>query len=136
MKVILISCYRHEYIRFSVLKSALELIPDVELSVIRNKKTGVMRYLEVIKAIIATRHNRPDIYLLTFRGYELLWPLLLCAGKTPIIYDEFINPLVVTREHRMQKTGIVRQLMMLWDLFGRLYYKFCLLYTSPSPRDS
>ena len=44
----------------------------------------------------ARRQQKPDVYLLTFRGYEMLpFYALLIAGSQPVVFDEWINPLEV-----------------------------------------
>jgi glycosyltransferase involved in cell wall biosynthesis len=69
------------------------------------------------------RDERPDVWVLTFRGYELLPLVLLLAGRRPVIFDEFIQPVEVVAEHRFMKGNtLVSRLMSGWKLLAPLYY--------------
>jgi glycosyltransferase involved in cell wall biosynthesis len=64
-----------------------------DVIVVKNKTSGVMRYLQVIGQLLKVRFTKnPDVYLLTFRGYEMLPFVLLIGIGKKIVYDEFINP--------------------------------------------
>jgi len=109
MKVAIVTCYRDpEYVRAQTLRAGVIAQPDTEAIIVKNKFTGWWRYTEVITklAVARLRHN-PDIYLLTFRGYEILPFVLLIAGRRPVIFDEFINLIEWTvYEHRkIRQTG-------------------------------
>lgn len=81
-----------DYVRARAIRAAITEMPDWELLVVKNTQRGVLRYPEVVFKILRTRftHN-PDVYLLTFRGYEMLpWLLLVAIGKR-VVFDEFIN---------------------------------------------
>lgn len=96
MKVCIITCYWvPDYVRASTLRSATKLAlsdGDGEVIIIKNSHTNILRYAEVIWKILKTRvKQRPDIYLLTFRGYEMLLPTRILTLGKPLIYDEFIN---------------------------------------------
>ena len=115
MKVCIINCFRDpDYIRAVTLRTALSNIKNVELIVIKNKSKGVRRYFEVLASTIRTRfREHPDVYILTFRGYELLIPIrLLTVGKF-MIYDEFINPLELTAIERsyFKKDGYIYKII-------------------------
>ena len=105
-KVCVITCYNDpDYVRARAIRSALEKMNGVELLVVKNSKKGVLRYLEVLMLLIKTRiTQRPDHYILTFRGYEMLpFVWLICLGK-PLIFDEFINLIEwVAYEHKKIK---------------------------------
>ena len=118
-RIAIITCYKiPDYGRAVTLRTALLASPDIETVIIKNKRRGVLRYPEVIYKTLRTR---ADVYLLTFRGYEMLPFILLRAGHKPVIFDELVNPLEVVTEHRAQKSGLVAQLMKIWSLFGGLY---------------
>ena len=93
MKIAVITCYRDpDYIRARALRAALASIPGTEVIVIKNSAKGAKRYLEVIRDIIKVRLTRkPDVYILTFRGYEML-PIvrILTMGKV-MVFDELVN---------------------------------------------
>ncbi|MEI7918258.1 MAG: glycosyltransferase [Candidatus Saccharibacteria bacterium] len=114
-KVCLITCYKQpDYIRAKTLRAALSKLEDVELIVVKNKHTGLWRYIEVICKLIAVRLTKhPDIYFLTFRGYEML-PItrLLMLGK-PLIFDEFINLVewVVDEHHKIKEKSLLAKIL-------------------------
>jgi len=124
MKVAIVTCYKQpDYGRAVALRAGLVAIPNVQTIVIKNRHRGLLRYLEVILRTLAVRwRQHPDVYLLTFRGYEMLPAILLIALGKPVILDELINPLEVVSEHRqLYHGGIKSKLMAMWSLFGGLY---------------
>lgn len=101
--VCIITCYKDpDYIRAITLRQGLLAQKNVDLTIIKNKRTGVLRYFEVIAKLIKARLTiNPDIYLLTFRGYEMLLPVLFIGIGKKVVYDEFINPIEwVFYEHK------------------------------------
>jgi glycosyltransferase involved in cell wall biosynthesis len=93
--ICIITCYRQpDYLRAVTLRRAVtdsNVFNDI--TIIKNTSTGAKRYLEVIGALIKVRWTKnPDVYLITFRGYEILPFVLLIGIGKKIIYDEFINP--------------------------------------------
>ncbi len=133
-KVCLITCYKQpDYIRAKTLRKAIGDIKDVELIVVKNKHTGLWRYIEVVVKLIAVRLTKhPDIYFLTFRGYEML-PLtrLLTIGK-PLIFDEFINLVewTVYEHHKVKEKSLPARI-----LYGnyRFWLKKVQLITTDTP---
>ncbi|MCK9540296.1 hypothetical protein, partial [Dokdonella sp.] len=127
MKLCIITCYNQpDYIRARTLRAAAAEIEGVEALVVKNSRTGLLRYPEVFWRLLKTRlKDRPDAYLLTFRGYEMLLPVRLLSIGKPLIYDEFINPIEwVSYEHK--KIGKYNPLTgLLW-----LYYRLLLACTS------
>lgn len=106
MKIAVITCYNQpDYIRARVLRATLTRVPGVEVITIKNSSIGVKRYPEVLWKVLKTRvRERPDVYLLTFRGYEMLpFVRLLSIGK-PFIFDELVNLVEwVVLEHKKLK---------------------------------
>lgn len=103
MRLCIVTCYdQPDYVRAVTLRSAAALLEDVDVVVVKNEHTGLLRYGEVLLKLLATRMKRkPDAYLLTFRGYEMLLPVRLVSMGKPLIYDEFINPIEwVVKEKR------------------------------------
>ncbi len=103
MRLAVITCYNQpNYIRTKSLLAALRCIDAVEVIDIRNRRIGLLRYPEVFLKILRARINqRPDAYLLAFRGYEMLLPVRLLTLGKPLAYDEFINPIEwVVKEKR------------------------------------
>lgn len=91
--ITVITCQRDpDYIRAHTLRVGVTALIDWEVSIIKNTQLGILRYPEVAYKILKNRiSENPDIYLLTFRGYEMLpWLLLVATGKR-VIFDEFIN---------------------------------------------
>jgi glycosyltransferase involved in cell wall biosynthesis len=126
MKLVSITCYFDpHYIRSTVLEQALHNLPDIEVTSVRNTHRGLLRYYDVLRRLLYLRLSgqQPDVYLLNFRGYEMLPFVLLLAGKTPVIFDEFINPVEVLAEHRKQKSNLLIKLLMgTFNLFAHFYY--------------
>ncbi len=113
MKIAVITCYRDpDYIRARALRASLASLENVEVIIIKNSHTNVLRYPEVLWKILKTRiTRRPDVYLLTFRGYEMLpFVRLLSLGK-PLVFDELVNMAewVVYEHHKL--SGIPAKLL-------------------------
>jgi glycosyltransferase involved in cell wall biosynthesis len=93
LKVCYVLSYRApDYTRTATLVAALRTLPNVELTVIKNRSAGVARYWQTFAQLVKHRfHSKPDVFILGFRGQEvfgLFYPLM--RGR-PIIFDEFIN---------------------------------------------
>ncbi len=118
LKIAVVTCYKDpDYIRARTLRAGLNRARGVETIIIKNSKHGLGRYGEVIKKIIKIkREDRPDAYLLTFRGYEMLPFLLAIAGKTPVIFDEFINltEWVVDEHKKINRTSWAAKVLNNW----------------------
>ena len=104
MKVVVVTCHNDpDYVRARTLRAGVADYPGAQLTVIKNRQRNLLRYLEVpAKLIINKLRDKPDLYVLTFRGYETLPFLLLLAGNTPVVYDEFVNPLEWLKEPRAE----------------------------------
>src|SRR5579862_6847991 len=102
MKVAIITCYKQpDYGRAVALRNGLQAIIDIQTVVIKNHHKGILRYPEVLlKTLLIKLRQQPDVYILTFRGYEILPAILLLAFGKPVILDELISPLEVVNEHR------------------------------------
>ncbi|USN96596.1 MAG: glycosyltransferase [Candidatus Nomurabacteria bacterium] len=129
-KVCLTLCYWDtEYVRGKAFQKALSTLAidsDIELVIVKNTHRGILRYFEVIAKLIRTRlTTNPDIYLISFRGYEILPFVLLIGVGKKVIYDEFINPVEwAVYEHKKadQDSLVVKILKSL--------YKFLLMRTA------
>jgi glycosyltransferase involved in cell wall biosynthesis len=108
-KVAIITCYFDpDYVRSLTLRAALASLSDVELVVIKNHNRGMLRYPEIIWKIFKSRFTeRPDVYLLTFRGQEMLPFLLLLAWPKRVIFDEFLVPLAWANQENHKNTPTV-----------------------------
>lgn len=104
MKVAVITCYRQpDYVRAVTLRNAIEAQDSTQMYIIRNSHTGLFRYLEVIFKLVWLRiTKRPDVYLVTFRGYEILPFVALLSWPKTLIYDEFVSPLEWLQEERTE----------------------------------
>jgi glycosyltransferase involved in cell wall biosynthesis len=104
-----VTCYKHpDYVRALALRAALTAGSDFDdVVTVKNSSTGALRYAQVTWALLRQRfRSRPDAYLVTFRGYEILPIVLLIAGRRPVVYDEFINPVEwFVEEHRKFAPG-------------------------------
>jgi len=93
ISVCLVTCYTDpNYVRVKTLEAGFMANDGVRLSIVRNRQHGVLRYAEVILKLIRIRLLvNPNIYFLTFRGYEILPFVLLIGIGKKVIFDEFIN---------------------------------------------
>lgn len=112
--VCLVTCYRDPaYIRVKTIEAGLRY-NKANSVVVKNSKRGLLRYPEVVLKLIKARilHN-PDLYLVTFRGYEILPFVLLIGLGKKIVFDEFINPIEwAVHEHgRIAKGGIGEKML-------------------------
>lgn len=101
MKIAIISCYDQiDYIRTRVLRAGFASVPGVETIIVKNTHKGLLRYLETpVKILQCKFRDKPDAYVLTFRGYEMLPFVLMIKGRKPLIFDEMINPAEYLAEH-------------------------------------
>lgn len=118
MKIAIVSCYdQTEYPRARILRAGFAEQDGVEVTVIRNKQKGLLRYLEVPAKILAARFTkRPDAYLITFRGYEMLLYMVLTLVRKPIIFDELVNFEEWMYENRVLKPNTAAS-----KLFNKFY---------------
>jgi glycosyltransferase involved in cell wall biosynthesis len=118
MKVAIITCSpQNDYPRARSLRTAVAACPGVETLIIRNSHKSRLRYLEVMLKICKARlADRPDAYLLTFRGYEMFLFMALTFARKPIIFDELINFTEWMEEQGRLKAGSVP-----YRLFRRWY---------------
>ena len=117
MKLCIITCYNQpDYVRAKTLRAAFRDAGH-DVIVVKNDATGLLRYVQVLRRLMAVkRTDSPDVYVLTFRGYEMLLPVRLITRGRPLMYDEFINPIewVVKEERKVEaKTGSNRAYALL-----------------------
>lgn len=107
LSICLVTCYRTPgYVRVKSLEAGL-LANNVDLSIIRNKQRGYLRYIEVALKLVKIRFSvNPDIYFVTFRGYEILPLVLLIGIGKKVVFDEFVNLIGWTvYEHKKLEQG-------------------------------
>ncbi|HUC89273.1 MAG TPA: hypothetical protein VMR45_00560 [Patescibacteria group bacterium] len=117
MKIAIITCYaQNDYVRARVLRKALLDNPNVETIIIRNQNKGVLRYPEVFWKVLKCKFSqKPDVFILTFRGQDMLPFMVLAKGRKPLVFDELINSGEWLEEHKI----IQRK-----SLAGRLFIGF------------
>jgi glycosyltransferase involved in cell wall biosynthesis len=110
--IAVITCYFDpRYVRGQVIRSALAGVDDLEVIDVINTRTGLVRYAQITWRLLRMRRRtRPDAYLLTFRGQEILPLVLALAGRRPVIFDEFIVPIAYAtgESHRRSAAIIVK----------------------------
>jgi glycosyltransferase involved in cell wall biosynthesis len=93
-----------KYIRTRVLLRTLRKNHKFTVVTAINETTGIFRYADTILRLIFIRlKHRPDIYLLGFRGHEILWLVRAITAGKPLIFDEFININAWLDEHTKQE---------------------------------
>lgn len=124
MKIAVVTCHNQpDYIRAVTLRKAISAQPGTKTIIIKNRRTGVLRYPEmIIRLVILRLRHRPDKYVLTFRGYELLPFVAILTWPKKLIYDELINPIEWLSEPRTQ---LWAKLFPKWLL--KPFYKLLLL---------
>lgn len=66
---------------------------NVNLVVASNSISGFGRFFQAMWRLLLLRlRQRPDVYMLGFRSYEIFWIVRLITIGKPLVYDEFINP--------------------------------------------
>ena len=91
-----------KYVRTKFILNILSNHSTIQLTRSINNKINLLRYFETVFKLIKCRLlDKPDIYLLGFRGVEIYWIVRLLTYGKPLIYDEFINPyLWFVEEHK------------------------------------
>lgn len=118
MRICIATCYKQpDYIRAVTLRAAAESLGH-EVVVVKNSRLGLARYLQVAWRLLRARATRrPDVYLVTFRAYEILPIARLLTWGKPLIYDEFINAYewLVLEHQKIPAKGLTAR------VFRRLY---------------
>lgn len=107
MKIVIVTCYdQADHTRALIVRQGFAGSRGVEPIVIKNSHVGLLRYLEVpFRLLIARFRYRPDAYVVTFRGYEMLPFVLLIKGRKPLVFDELVNMIAYMHEHNRLKIG-------------------------------
>lgn len=105
LRVTYVLAYRApHYIRTESLLKALQACPTVDLSVARNTRKGIGRYIEtwrVLRGLCGP--TAPDVYVLGFRGHEFFWPLRWLSKGKPLLFDALMSPYAALRDERKGK---------------------------------
>lgn len=120
MKIAIVTCYdQNDYIRARGLRTAFAVAKGVETVVVKNRHKGFLRYAEVpIRLVLLKLRWRPDVYVVAFRGYEMLLLMRLAFVRKPIVFDEMINLVEYLREHGKLREGTAADARM------RKFYKW------------
>ena len=126
-KIAIVTCYHQpDYVRSETLRDALRRQKDVDLIVIKNKHKGMLRYPEVLWQVWRAKlREKPDAFLLTFRGQEILPLVLLLVGRTPLWFDEFIVPAAYAKYEKHKKSPAI-VLKHTLSRLGTPLYNLCL----------
>lgn len=127
MKLALVTCYRQpDYVRAVTLREAAARLPNAEIYIVKNHHKGLLLYPEVLCKLIWLRlRRRPDVYVLTFRAYEILPFAAILTWPKKLIYDEFVNPLEWLTEDRKELWAkFIPKRLLFW------FYKLLLLRCS------
>lgn len=118
MKIAVVTCSpQNDYARARSLRTAFAACPGVETQIVRNRHTSWLRYPEAMLRICKARLiDRPNAYVITFRGYEMLLFMVLTFVRKPIIFDELIN-----FTEWMEEQGRLKNGSLPYRLFRRWY---------------
>jgi glycosyltransferase involved in cell wall biosynthesis len=124
MTIAIVTCYdQNDYVRARALRTAFAAVPGVKTIVVRNSHTNWRRYPEVMGRLLKLRFSeKPDAYVVTFRGYEMLLFMWLTFWRKPIIFDELINMTEWLEEHGKIKPGTPAYGFCRW-FYSRLCHK-------------
>lgn len=139
MKIAIITCYKQpDYVRARALRAGFKAASGVESLIIRNTHKGLLRFIEVPLKILRTRwRDKPDAYVITFRGYEMLLFMVMTGVRRPIIFDELINFTEWMEEHQRLKQGTVPyRLFRRWNARVVKHCRFILADTEAHARHS
>lgn len=127
MKIAVVTCYHDpDYVRARSLRAAVAAQPGVKSIVIKNKSKGFLRYPQVLwRMLVVKWRQKPAVFLITFRGQEILPLVLLIAGRTPVWFDEFIVPSAYARAEKHKKSFTILVKHFLARVSEPLY-NFCL----------
>ncbi len=114
-KICVITCYKDpDYIRAITLRAALSADKGNQVVVIKNSHKNILRYPEVVLRLVFSRlRYRHDVYVLTFRGYELLPFFLLATVGKKRVFDEFINLIewVVYEHKKISQSSVAAKML-------------------------
>ena len=114
----ILSYHDPNYIRTRTLVNALQKMDDVQLYQARNSSKGIVRYLETLWKLIVVRiSQKPDVYLLGFRGDEIFWPVRLLTLGRPLIYDHMMSPYdsLLNERKRIKKESLIEKLIYFYE---------------------
>ncbi len=82
-----------DYVRTRNIRAALSRLGGYRLIDATNRRAGWSRYFETLARTVRARlRDKPDIYVLGFRGHEIFWIVRLIALGKPLVFDAFMSP--------------------------------------------
>jgi glycosyltransferase involved in cell wall biosynthesis len=93
-KICYIQSYRlPDYVRSKSLLKALSRMSGTVVLEAVNSSRGWKRYAETLVRLIRCRFGeRPDFYVLGFRGYEIFWIVRLLTAGSVLVLDHMMSP--------------------------------------------
>lgn len=100
MKIAVITCYFDpNHVRARSIRAAIKANKNVRTILVQNQHRGLLRYPEVAWKLLKLRFtDKPDVWVLTFRGQEILPLVLLLAWNKPVVFDELVIPLAYAKD--------------------------------------
>lgn len=94
LRVCYVQAYRApEYVRGRSLCNALERAESIELSRAVNVSSDWRRYWQALRGLVTIRHSvDPDVYVLGFRGHEIVWLVRWITHGKPLVLDALMSP--------------------------------------------
>ena len=119
IKICYILSYRSpDYVRTKTLIGALKQLKDIKVFEAVNTSKGIFRYVQTFILLLGIRiKEKPDYYILGFRGYEIYWVVrILTAGKT-LVFDHMMSPYdsLVNEKKMVKKGSFIDKLIFIYE---------------------
>ena len=102
------------YVRSVSLIESLKMISSIDLIIVKNSSTNILRYIQTFIGFIKSKIvNKPDIYIIGFRGHEIYWFLRIFARREQFIFDEMMSPFdsLANERKKFGKNSIILKLL-------------------------
>ena len=136
-KICYILSYRlPDYVRSKSLIKALRGMSGTVLLEAINSSRGWRRYAETLARLIRCRFGeRPDFYVLGFRGYEIFWIVRLLTAGSVLVLDHMMSPYdSLLNERRAFRKGGLPEKFTYWYERGILRSSDIVLTDTESHR--
>ncbi len=110
LRVCYIFCYRD--VHYPRARAQIEILrhsDEIDLLVADHHSGGALRYVQTLRALLAARRQRPDVYVLGFRGHEIAWLVRWLTRDHPLVFDALMSPWAALAEEN--KAGFLGQLV-------------------------
>ncbi|OPY04367.1 MAG: putative glycosyl transferase [Syntrophaceae bacterium PtaU1.Bin231] len=118
-KLCYILCYREpNYVRSMSLMAALRRMRGAVVLEAVNTSAGWIRYVETIVRLIRCRlTEKPDTYVLGFRGYEIFWVARLLTAGRALVFDHMMSPYdsLLNERKAIRRGGILDALVYRYE---------------------